>query len=226
MENDSGVQEVSSSLTMTGNILEDEVEKNQKMNLRNSLDRLTIDTLKVVCRGKGLFEKGNKKELVERLVDRAKGKDRVVDSIKNKNVEEERMGFDIEEGVHNNIARNRFLNNVNEDGTGFEGVRRVIWILINNSAILSNDWNIILKAREIVATRAFVLRIVNYEEWNIATKIEDKFLDDFIKVLFHNKLTNAKQSVKNKQQRVKNKSASSGSAFNSIPIGVTVFAPN
>ncbi|CAG8656053.1 984_t:CDS:2 [Cetraspora pellucida] len=239
MENDSGFQEGSSSSTIAGNILGDEVEKSQEMNLRNSLDRLTIDTLKVVCRGEGLSEKGNKKELVERLADRvlskAKRKDRVVDNTQGRNIGEGRMGFDAEERLHDNIARNRSLDNVNGEGIGSEGARYTgygaIWISISigrymDNAILSNNWDIISKASEVVAMRAFVLRIANHEGWNIAAEIGDKSSDDPIEVLFHDKLTSARQSAKNKRQRIENKPVLPGPPFNSSPIGVAALAPN
>ncbi|CAG8533260.1 9750_t:CDS:2, partial [Scutellospora calospora] len=57
----------SSSLMAMANILRNEVEKSQKQNLRNSLNRLMINTLKVVCREESLSKKGIKKDLVENV---------------------------------------------------------------------------------------------------------------------------------------------------------------
>ncbi|CAG8812107.1 21171_t:CDS:2, partial [Cetraspora pellucida] len=188
--------------------------------------------------GEGLSEKENKKELVERLADRvlskAKGKDRVVDGTQGRNVGEGRMGFDAEEGLHDNIARNRSLDNVDGKGTGSEGagyagyggyldfdqqyvaleksiektmkamlgkvvgeIRKSIqpydeWCKVErymDSAILSNDWDMISKAREVVVMRAFVLRIANREGWNIAAEIGDKSSNDPMEAFFHDKLT-------------------------------------
>ncbi|CAG8813554.1 14683_t:CDS:2, partial [Cetraspora pellucida] len=45
--NISEIQEISLSSTATDNVLKDKVEKNQEQNLRNSLNRLTINMLKV-----------------------------------------------------------------------------------------------------------------------------------------------------------------------------------
>ncbi|CAG8755560.1 1656_t:CDS:2, partial [Cetraspora pellucida] len=168
-----------------------------------------------------------------------------------------RMGFDAEEGLHDNIARNRSLDNIDGEGMGSEGagyagyggyldfdqqyvaleksikkmmkamlgkvvdeIRKSIqpvhnmeenkywikekmneardqfeyneWCKVGkyiDSAILSNDWDMISKAREVVVTRAFVLRIMNHEGWNIAAEIEDKSSDDPMEALFHDKLT-------------------------------------
>ncbi|CAG8758084.1 735_t:CDS:1 [Cetraspora pellucida] len=141
MKNDSGVQEVSSSLMMTGNILEDKVKKNQEMNIRNSLDRLMIDIVKIVYREKSLSERENKKKLVKKLADRilskTKDKNRIVNSIQDKNIREEKMDFDIEERLYNNIARNRLLDNVYRDSTGLKmlGMQDISATWISTSSI-------------------------------------------------------------------------------------------
>ncbi|CAG8841517.1 24642_t:CDS:1, partial [Racocetra persica] len=43
----------------------DEVDKASQQGLRCSFDRLSIDVLKLLCKGEGLLESGTKKELVE-----------------------------------------------------------------------------------------------------------------------------------------------------------------
>ncbi|CAG8595193.1 3463_t:CDS:1, partial [Cetraspora pellucida] len=289
MENASGSQETSSGVS-AGTVVRDEVEKSQEQSLRNSLDRLTIDTLKVVCRGEGLSERGMKKDLVERLADRvlskAKGKDKVTDNIQVGNIRESRMSFDVKEGLQDSSYKGRSCETFDTvrsggvDEIGGEGyldfdqqyvafeksmektmqamVGKVVgeikksiqpvqnveenkywtkekmnkprdqfeydeWCKVGrylDSALLSNNWDMISKAREAVATRAFMLRIANREGWNIAAEIGDKSTDDLMEVLFHDKLANARQTAKNKRQRVENKPGSPGLALNTPLIGV------
>ncbi|CAG8522829.1 3422_t:CDS:2 [Cetraspora pellucida] len=172
MENDFGSQEISSDMAAR-TVMRDEAEKSQKQSLKNSLDRLTIDTLKVVCRGEGLFESGTKKDLVERLADRvlskAKGKDRVTDSVQVGNMKESRcegriwelFGFD-----QQYVALEKLIEKMMQ-----AMVRKVV---------------------------EEIKKSIQPVQKNIAAEIGDKSMDDSMKALFYNKLANERQTIKNK----------------------------
>lgn len=66
---------------------------------------------------------------------------------------------------------------------------------------MNRDWKLIGKVRDVVATRAFMLRVVKKDEWNVVAEIRDPLDDDPMKVFFQEKLASAQQSAKNKRLR-------------------------
>ncbi|CAG8487198.1 13839_t:CDS:2 [Cetraspora pellucida] len=143
-------------------------------------------------REEDLSEKGVKKDLVERLVDRvlskAKGKDKVVDDTQAENVDEMRMdrtfgnadGFGYEGTDEIRYRGYGGYMDFNQQYVAFErSIKKTMqammekprdqfeydeWCKVSkylDDAILGNNWDIVLKTQEVVATRAFMLKVAN-----------------------------------------------------------------
>ncbi|CAG8551554.1 10195_t:CDS:2 [Cetraspora pellucida] len=118
------------------------------------------------------------------------------------------MGFNIEERLYNNIARNRSLDNASEDNTKFKDARYIEYrgyLDFNQQYIAFEKLikkmmktmleKVVEKIRKLIAIRAFVLKIVNHKGWNIAAEIGNNSSNNLIKA---NKLTSVRQLAKNK----------------------------
>ncbi|RIB04957.1 hypothetical protein C2G38_2048001 [Gigaspora rosea] len=123
IESDSDLQEIlSTALPSSSNSGEDS-EKISQQALRISMGRLSLETLKMLCKAEGLSELGTKKELVERLsgriVNKAKGKDKEEVSNQSKNTREGRIGIDFDGGVCEGFFDKRL--ETSEGGMGARG---------------------------------------------------------------------------------------------------------
>ncbi|CAG8530520.1 8342_t:CDS:2, partial [Scutellospora calospora] len=180
-----GIQQISS--TAIGNVLRDELEKSQKQNLRNSLDRLTIDILKVIYRGESLSEKRTKKDLVKRLADRvlskAKSKDKIPDNTQVENIEEMRIGFDLEKGLQDNV-RNRPFGNTDRIGSMEKMMQAMMGKVIGKIKKNQFEYDEWYKVRK-------------YLDNALSTEIRELLIDNLIEALFHDKLASARQTAKN-----------------------------
>ncbi|CAG8446014.1 4009_t:CDS:1 [Cetraspora pellucida] len=256
-----------------------EVELTSRQGLKNSLERMTAETLRVLCQAEGLSEVGAKKELVERLVGRvvskAKGKGRVEGCSQDRDFWDERMSLESEDVVRDTVEK-RTENEANTEvqndslsdsryivlekslektvqatlGKALEDFKRCVqsvysveddrywpkeklnkprdqfeydeWCKLGrylDNSLISKEWDFVVKARDVAATRAFMLRVANKEGWNVAAGIKDPANDDPMEAYFHEKLANARQSARNKRPRWESKTLSSGPAMTAMPIG-------
>ncbi|CAG8822822.1 24967_t:CDS:1, partial [Gigaspora margarita] len=192
------------------------------------MDRLSLETLKMLCKGEGLSDIGAKKELVDklasRIVDKAKERDRGEENSWSKDVREGRVDIDSDFTVREGNFDRR--SETSDGGAGIRGfstpdlryvtleralgktvqatMEKVIgdfskcvqpvqsvgeykywpkeemnkprdqfeyneWCKIGrylDCALMSRDWDLINKARDVAATRAFALRVANREGWD------------------------------------------------------------
>ncbi|CAG8796471.1 1079_t:CDS:2, partial [Cetraspora pellucida] len=254
--------------------------------LKNSLEHMTVETLRVLCQAEGLLEVGTKKELVERLVGRvvskAKEKGRGEDSSQDRDMWHDRMSLVSDDVVHDKFE-NRSENENNaevQNGSlpdshyialekslektvqatlekALEEFKRSVqsvysvdedrywpkekinksrdqfeydeWCKLGrylDSSLIGKEWDFVIKVRDVAATRAFMLRVANKEGWDVAAGIKDPASEDPMEVYFHEKLANARQSVRNKQPRLENKTFSSGPTLTALPGGFGNPIPN
>ncbi|CAG8614332.1 1725_t:CDS:2, partial [Cetraspora pellucida] len=74
-----------------------------------------------------------------------------------------------------------------------------------DNVLRNKDWDLIVKARDVTATRAFMLRVANKERWNIVAGIRDLLEDDPIEAYFQERLANARELARNKRARLGSK---------------------
>ncbi|CAG8566091.1 12638_t:CDS:2 [Cetraspora pellucida] len=265
MENEGDVQEIFPTTLPDDCVLKDSAEKISQQSVKSGLDRLSMETLKMMCKGEGLPETGAKKELVERLamriISKAKGKG-VENSNQCKDTWDEKSGnvldiltrekderrsdindgsFGVQECVIPDLQYmalekslektvqatmekvvGEFKRNVQElqqdEGDKYWPKEKLgkardqfeydEWCKAGrflDNALRSRNWDLIIKARDVVATRAFMLRVASKEGWNIAAGIRDPLDDDPMEAYFQERLANARQVAKNKQPRLGNK---------------------
>lgn len=97
-DNASDLQEILPKALPIGSDLEGDSDKVSQQALRVSMDRLSLETLKMLCKGEGLSEIGEKKELLDklasRIVDKAKERDRGEENSQSGDVQEGRVDID------------------------------------------------------------------------------------------------------------------------------------
>ncbi|CAG8840974.1 11770_t:CDS:2, partial [Gigaspora margarita] len=95
-----------------------------------------------------------------------------------------------------------------------------------DNAVIGQNWEAVAKAREIVATRAFMLRVAKREGWSVAAEIRDSSDDDPMDAYFQDKLISARQLAKNKRSKVENSAGTSGTVVASLLVGFGNLATN
>ncbi|CAG8777979.1 13260_t:CDS:2 [Cetraspora pellucida] len=183
-----------------------EVELTSRQGLKNSLECMTAETLRVLCQAEGFSEVGAKKELVERLVGRvvskAKGKGRVEGCSQDRDFWDERMSLESEDVVRDTDEK-RIENEANAEVQN-DSLSDSRYIVLEKllektvQATLGKALEDFKSGASLEATRAFMLRVANKERWNVAASIKNPANDDPIEAYFHEKLANARQSARNK----------------------------
>ncbi|CAG8820685.1 33959_t:CDS:2, partial [Gigaspora margarita] len=95
-----------------------------------------------------------------------------------------------------------------------------------DNALINRDWEGVLKAREVVATRAFMLRVAKREGWSVASEIRDSSDEDPMDVYFQDKLASARQLAKNKRPKVGSSMGSPVSVLTGLLVGFGNVATN
>ncbi|RIB25512.1 hypothetical protein C2G38_2031001 [Gigaspora rosea] len=118
VEVENEVQELSSVMVPLGNGAVYDLEELPYQGLRSTLDRLPVETLRLLYNSEGLFELGFKRDLIERLAERvgskAKGKGKAEESVQNRGVWIREGGVDSEEALFDsNFKRRSDLNGEN-----------------------------------------------------------------------------------------------------------------
>ncbi|CAG8637009.1 13497_t:CDS:2 [Cetraspora pellucida] len=163
IENNSDVQEIFPTATVD-NTLKDNTQKVTQQGLKSGLDQLSIETLKMMCKGEGLSESGSKKELVERLVVRmiSKVKERgIKNSSQGKDMCEEKLNSELDNMVHESRDNRRL--DVNEENFGLQDPGKIFG---KNSSGDNGEG------------------LTSKEGWDIAAGINDPLDDDPMEAYF------------------------------------------
>ncbi|CAG8456977.1 20186_t:CDS:2 [Cetraspora pellucida] len=204
------------------------------MTFKNSLDRLTLDTLRILCNAEGLSVSGFKKELADHFALKMASKIKEKESVKLPN------SFQVNEDCDNQ-ARDRLKGNNHrfdraqvfdqsvEFGKMLERVaddtpEKIFEEIITSNVNESNrrdksslqlagnqnenkSWPEVKmdrprdQAREIAYMRAYMLRVVNKEGWDVASALKDPASKDPLEASLKEKLMLARQSVRSKKRK-------------------------
>ncbi|RIB02128.1 hypothetical protein C2G38_2228679 [Gigaspora rosea] len=255
-----------------------DVEESSHQGLKGTLERLPVETLKLLCNGEGLSEVEVKWDLVERLagrvVSKSKRKVRIDDDGQGNNIWGENnvdfggsffeKGFEKRSKVNERNAKMQDWGNSDLQFLALEQslkksiqatlekavgeIKRSVQVMqdgeesrywprekfgkardqfeydewykvgrILDNALVNRDWEMIGKARDVAATRAFTLRVAKKEGWYVAAGIRDLLDDNPMKVFFQKKLASARQSARNNRPRWDRKSEMSDAFFSNGP---------
>ncbi|CAG8439418.1 17263_t:CDS:2 [Cetraspora pellucida] len=168
----------------------------------------------MLYKGKSLLETEVKKELVERLAVRMfnKAKEKAVEnsnysrvSSKKKNIRHKKREYLALERSLEKIAQTMIEKVVGQIRRSFNWEKIRKSINIGQRRNWNKNWDLIVKTKDIAATKVFILRVTNKEEWNIAAGIRDPFENDPMEAYFQKRLANARELAKNKRPRLKSK---------------------
>ncbi|RIB01046.1 hypothetical protein C2G38_2232062 [Gigaspora rosea] len=182
-----------------------DVEESSHQGLKSTLERLPVETLKLLCNGEGLSEAGVKRDLVERLAERVVSKSRrkvrIDDDGQGNNGNSDLQFLALERSLEKLIQASlekavgeirrsvQVMQNGEESrywprekfGKARDQFEYDEWCKVGrtlDNALVNRDLEMIGKVRDVAATRAFTLRVAKREGWNVAAGIRDLLDDD------------------------------------------------
>ncbi|CAG8509206.1 4178_t:CDS:2 [Cetraspora pellucida] len=191
-------------------------------NFLNSLDRLTVDTLRVLCEAEGLSNAGTKKDMAERLAaktaSKLKGKDlavsnqlvnmlimlmigqeqRFMNQGENDRLGEERRYLMLERSLEKSLQVTL--------AKALDEMKQSLYV-ISNKVKEDKFWPEIKmdrprdQVRELAYTQAYTFHVANKEGWDIAAALRDSVSEDPMEANLREKLIAARQSTKSKKRK-------------------------
>ncbi|CAG8486927.1 16553_t:CDS:2 [Cetraspora pellucida] len=185
----------------------------------NNLNRLTLDTLRMLCKAKELSVSGSKKDLTERLTAKTAVKLREKESEKkamkdNMRSEVCRKGLNEEQHkIYYNIGAEKFMLESQRGKLLQAMLTKALADLKQtlhvhkigkelDEALYTKFLKLIVKVQKLAYIQAYTLQVVNIKGWDIASAFRDLVSEDPIEVALREKLVLARQLAKNKKRKL------------------------
>ncbi|CAG8586154.1 24609_t:CDS:2, partial [Cetraspora pellucida] len=196
IENKNKIQEIFPTTLLSDNIVKKSIKRVSQQGLKSGLDRLSLEALKMLCKEEGLLETEVKKELIKRLAvsifNKPKGKAVESSNYSRVSSKKKNIGIKEEKSLEKTVQATMIV---------VEEIRRSVQSERNKEE--DKYWpkeklDLIAKARDVAAIRAFMLKVANKERWNIAAGFRYLLEDNPMEVYFQKRLANTRELAKNK----------------------------